>query len=158
MLVIPLIISLLKIGGDNMTGWRVAVATDESDVSTAKTKDDAIISKGSSQITTESSEYSDNSPAKNEKTMNENEEIADHTPSDGGIQATHPTHPTQIQQLQHQQTEMAVAIEPNNAAWPSTNNTNDKNQTAAIIVDVNKTIYRLGHSDTFACYGSINHF
>jgi hypothetical protein len=64
----------------------------------------------------------------------ENEEIAAHTPSDGRIQATHPT---QIQQLQHQQTEMAVAIEPNNAAWPSTNNVNDKNQTAAI-VDVNK--------------------
>jgi hypothetical protein len=44
---------------------------------------------------------------------------AAHTPSDGRIQATHPTHPTQIQQLQHQQTEMAVAIEPNNTAFPS---------------------------------------
>jgi hypothetical protein len=36
---------------------------DESDVSTAKTKDDAIIYKGSSQITTESSEYSNNCPS-----------------------------------------------------------------------------------------------
>ena len=65
-----------------------------------------------------------------------------------GVQATHPT---LIQQLQYQ-TERAVVGESNNAAWPSTNNTNDKNQTTAIIVDVSKTIYRLGHSDTFACH------
>jgi hypothetical protein len=32
------------------------------------------------------------------------------------------------------------------------NDVNDKNQITAIIVDVSKTIYRLGHSDTFACH------
>jgi len=127
-----------------------------SDVTTAKPKDDAIISKDSSQISTESNEYSDNSPSKNEKTVKENEEIAVHPPSDGRIQATQATHPTQIQQLQHQQTELAVAVEPNNTASPSTNNVNDKNQTTAIIVDVSKTIYRLGHSDTFACHDCKN--
>ena len=85
--------------------------------------------------------------------MKENEEIASHMPSEYTIEATHPTHPTPIQQLQHQQTELAVAIvESNNTASPSINNVNDKNQTAAIFVDVSKTIYRLGHSDTFACH------
>jgi hypothetical protein len=104
--------------------------SDESDVSTAKTKDDAIISKNSSQISTETREYSDNNPSKKEKTMKENEEIAGHTPSNGRIQATHPT---QIQQLQHQQTELAVAVvESNGMASSSINNVNDKNQTAAI--------------------------
>jgi hypothetical protein len=96
--------------------------------------------------------------------MKEHEEISGHSPSEDTIEATHPTHPTQIQQLQHQQTEIAVAVvESNSMTSPSTNinsstNVNDKNQTTAIIVDVSKTIYRLGHSDTFACYGSINHF
>jgi hypothetical protein len=90
--------------------------SDESDVITPKTKDDTIISKDSSQITIESGEYSDNGSSKNEKTMKENEEIAGHTPSENTIEATQATHPTQIQQLQHQQTEMAVAIEPNNTA------------------------------------------
>jgi hypothetical protein len=63
--------------------------SDESDVSTAKTKDDAIISKDSSQISTEAREYSDNRPSKNEKTMKENEEIASHSPSEDTIEATH---------------------------------------------------------------------
>jgi hypothetical protein len=66
--------------------------SDESDVNTAKVKDDAIISKDFSQISTETREYSDNSPLKNEKTMKENEETAGHTPSDGRIQATQATH------------------------------------------------------------------
>jgi hypothetical protein len=59
--------------------------------------------------------------------------------------ATQPTHPTPTQHLE-QQTERAEVVESNNMAWSSTNNVNDKNQITAIIVDVNKTIYRLGHS------------
>jgi len=59
---------------------------DESDVSTAKTKDDAIISEDSSQTSIETREYSNNGISKNEKTMKENEEIAVHPPSDGRIQ------------------------------------------------------------------------
>ena len=87
------------------------------------------------------------------------QEIIDRISSEDAIEATHPTHPTPTQHLE-QQTERAVAIESNNTAWPSTNinsnNANDKNQTTAIIVDVNKTIYRLGHSDTFACHNCKN--
>jgi hypothetical protein len=127
--------------------------SDESDVITAKTKDDATMSKDSSEISIEICKHSDNIPSKNEKPVKENEEIAGGSPPDGRIQATQAT---PIQQLQHQQTEMAVAIEPNNAAFPSNNIVNDKNQTAAIIVDVSKTIYRLGHSDMFACHNCKN--
>jgi len=58
---------------------------DESDVSTAKTKDDAIISEDSSQTSIETREYSNNGISKNEKTMKENEEIAGHHPSKDGI-------------------------------------------------------------------------
>jgi hypothetical protein len=57
----------------NCKSCTVVVLSDKSDVSTAKVKDDAIISKDSWQISTETREYSDNSPSKNEKTMKENE-------------------------------------------------------------------------------------